>query len=300
MIHTQYYALMRALAAAIQQASPNTEITQWDFNYNAKTFNSLKLHRNPKPFPKGLINVASSQKQYVYPLHQNAALGTNAADLVKFPNAMPIASVVDKFEIYGLTNRYQLSVTVTLRFETSAQLLDFWHLYNEYFPGEGKYYYDFSYDYYLFLPDEIIEGFDPTTDEAVNIFAEMKDDASNFDLFSKCVSTPLLKTTGINLTQDTDSDSHQIELSFEILDSFLYMLMKIDSRYWLRAKSLRLYIKAADYAGELTDTSCSEQDGLLVDESDQEPLPEFDDTEVISPTDDTNNDTEAKPVENLQ
>jgi hypothetical protein len=296
MIHTQYYALMRALAAAIQRANPYTQITQWDFNYNSKTFNSLKLHRNPLPYPKGIINISSIQKQFMYPLQQNMYLGMNAANLLKFPNIFPIASVVDKFEIYGLSNRYNININVTLQFETGAQLLDFYHLYNEFFPGEGKYFYDFSYDYFLYLPSEIIEGFDPTTDEAINIYAEMKDDASNFQLFSKCVSEPLIKITGINIMQDSNTDSHQIEINFEIQDSFLYMLIKVDSKYWLRATSTRLYIKVADYGDQLTNADCSGTgEGILLDESNQDPLPDFkNDPSPVSENGETNNDTEIK------
>ena len=246
MIHTQYYALMRALAQAIQSASPNTTINQWDYNYNSKTFDSVKLHRNPQPYPKGIINISSVQKQFTYPLAQNASVGTNAADLVQFPNAFPIASVVDKFEIYGLTNRYNINVSITVNFETSAQMLDFYHNYTEYFPSEGKFFYDFEYDYYLYLPQEIINGYDPSVDDAVNIFAQVKDDASNYDLYAKCVSTPVIRCESVNMNQDKKSEIHSVNINFNVQDSFVYLLMKIDSKYWIRGLSLSINIKVLD------------------------------------------------------
>ncbi|HID69334.1 MAG TPA: hypothetical protein EYP35_02475, partial [Desulfobacterales bacterium] len=246
MIHTQYYALLRALTQAIQRASPNTTINQWDYNYNSKTFDSIKLHRNPQPFPKGVINILSIQKQFTYPLAQNASVGTNAADLVQFPNAFPVAGVVDNFEIYGLTNRYNINVSITVNFETSAQMLDFYHNYIEYFPSEGKFFYDFEYEYYLFLPQEIIEGYDPSTDDAINIFAQAKDDASNYELYAKCVSTPVIRCESVNINQDKKSEMHSVNLNFNIQDSFVYLLMKIDSKYWIRALSLSINIKVLD------------------------------------------------------
>jgi len=255
MIHTQYYALMRGIAAALQKATPHTKINQWDFNYNSKTFDSLKMHRNPLPYPKGIINITNSQKQFIYPLTQNLSVGMNAADLVQFPNAFPIASVLDKYEIYGLTNRYNIGVDVTINFETSAQMLDFFHNYSEYFPHEGKSFYDFEYDYFLYLPPEILNDYDPAVDNAINIFAQMKDDSSNFDLFAKCMSTPILKCENINMNQDKESDTHSINISFTVQDSFLYSIMVIDADYWVRALSLSIIIKIADFSGEETEVA---------------------------------------------
>ena len=255
MIHTQYYALLRALSEAIQQADPNMQINQWDYNYNSKTFNTLKIHRNPRPYPKGVINVSSSQKVFTYPLPQNATVGTNAANLVKFPNAFPIASIQDKYEIYGLTNRYNINCDITLYFETNAQLLDFHHNYVEYFPGEGKYFYDFEYDYYLYLPDEILADYDPTMDEAINVFAQAKDDASDLKLFAKCVSTPIIKCNSISMNQDKDSETHSINISFEIQDSFIYLIMKIDAKYWINAKSLNISTSVEETNNDVNQTS---------------------------------------------
>ena len=247
MIHTQYYALLRALSTSIQQAAPNTKINQWDYNYNSKTFDSLKLHRNPLPYPKGVINVSSSQKQYVYPLAQNASVGTNAADLVQFPNAFPIASIENKYEIYGLTNRYNINCDITLHFETNAQLLDFYHAYTEYYPGEGKYFYDFEYDYYLYLPESLLDDYDPTADTAINIFAQAKDDASNYELYAKCVGTPMIKCESITMNQDKNSETHSVTINFNIQDSFIYLIMKVDAKYWLQAKTLTIIIKVEDF-----------------------------------------------------
>ncbi len=299
MIHTQYYALMRGMAAAIQSASPLLPISQWDFNYNSKTFDSIKLHRNPQPFPKGIININNIQKQFTYPLAQNMSVGTNAADLIQFPNAFPIASVLDKFEIYGLTNRYNIGIDITVNFETGAQLLDFFHNYSEYFPHEGKYYYDFEYDYFLYLPENILEGYDPAADNAINIFAQMKDDASNYDLFAKCVSTPIMKCESISLNQDKNSDSHSINMSFTLQDSFLYMLMKVDADYWVRALSLSVIVKVADLNGD--ETEVAHYGPYKVD---KEAHPDFagDATEEqvgeeLEKNDETNNDTEIEKAE---
>ena len=298
MIHTQYYALMRGIAAAIQQVSPQMPITQWDFNYNSKTFNSLKLHRNPYPYPKGIINVSNIQKQFTYPLPQNASVGTNAADLVQFPNAFPIASVIDKYEIYGLTNRYNISIDVSIHFETSAQMLDFYHSYSEYFPHEGKYFYDFEYEYYLYIPQNVIEDYDPTRDDAINLFAQMKDDASNFDLFARCTSTPLIQCTSITINQNKEADEHSINIQFNIQDSFIYMLMKTDANYWVRALSLSIYIKVLDFKDEE-----QEIDHWGPQTVERTPYPDFisDANEnqvgdVLVTDSSTNNDTKIKEV----
>jgi len=166
---------------------------------------------------------------------------------VQFPNAFPIASVVDKFEIYGLTNRYNINISIRINFETSAQMLDFYHTYSEYFPSEGKYFYDFEYDYYLHLPQEILEGYDPTVDEAINIFAQAKDDASNLELYAKCVSTPVIKWETANIEEEKKTENHSIDLNFNVQDSFVYLLMKVDSKYWIRATSLSINIKVLDF-----------------------------------------------------
>ena len=250
MIHTQYFALLRAIAQSIQKAAPHVKINQWDYNYNSKTFNSLKLHRNPLPYPKGIINITGSQKMFLYPIAQNTNLNMNCADLLKFPNVFPVASVEDKFEIYGLTNRYTINLDVSLHFETGAQLLDFYHTYSEYYPSNGKFFYDFEYDYYLYLPPETISGFDPTKDESINIFANKKDDSSDLELFSKCISSPMIKCNSVTPNQDSKSESHILTLNFEIQDSFLYMILKVDSKYWIRARSFEIILNVEDFADD--------------------------------------------------
>lgn len=291
MIHTQYYALLRAVAQSIQKAAPQMKVSQWDYNYNSKTFNSLKLHRNPLPYPKGIIDITGSQKMFEYPLAQNANLSMNAADIVQFPNVFPVASVENKYEIYGLTNRYYITVDVSLHFETSAQLLDFYHTYSEYYPIDGKFFYDFEYDYYLYLPTEVLDDFDPSTDDSINIFAGKKDDSSNLNMFARCVSSPLMKCSSITANQNRESDSHILNFSFEIQDSFLYMLMKVDSSYWVKARSYKVIINVEDFADdeyEVAELEDQTQDGSDPDWSQDA----SDDT--LTDNGDTNNDTEIK------
>lgn len=298
MIHTQYYALMRGLSDAIQQAAPNTRINQWDYNYAAKTFSTLKHHRNPLPFPKGIFNLTSSRKQFNYSLNQNATVGTNGADLIKYPNAFPVASVTDKFDIYALTNRYEIAINISLHFETASQMLDFYHAYVEYFPSQGKYFYDFEYDYYLYLPKEILDNYDPETDEAINIYAALKDDASDYKLFSKCVATPLLKCESIDMDQDKPGENHKINLNFTVQDSFIYLLMTVDHSYWVRATTLEIITEVTDYNGDTTEL---EVDGpYIVDENGEPDYSQDKSNDKLmteNNTNETNNDTEIEIVD---
>jgi hypothetical protein len=58
---------------------------------------------------------------------------------------------------------------------------------------------------------------------------------------------------------------------------------------------MKLYIKVADYRDTLSDASCGNQDGYLIDESNQDPLPDFDsDPAPESETGETNNNTDIK------
>jgi len=289
MIHTQYYALLRALSQAIQRAAPNTKINQWDYNYNSKTFDSLKLHRNPLPYPKGIMNISNSQKLFTYPLSQNASLGTNAADIIQFPNAFPIAGVDNKFQIYGLTNKYNINIDVTLQFETGSQLLDFYHTYSEYFPTDGKYFYDFEYDYYLYLPEAVLEGFDPITDNAINIYAQEKDDADSYNMFAKCFSSPLIKCESVAMNQDKNSQTHTLSMNFNIQESFIYMIFKVDLNYWVKATSMVIDIRVEDLGDEYEHIEFEEKP------IDGSGLPLFDqDKSEPSEADETNNNTTIK------
>lgn len=254
MIHTQYYALMRALSAALDSMTPNNPIQQWDYNFNSITFDQLKIYDDIKALPKGVMNINSTLKQPNLN-ERNYRPGFYAANLVETLNAYPVAKVENKYYIIGLYNFYTLNIDVTIRYETTSQMLDHRHAILETIP-QNFYYYDFTYDYMVYLSPEIRQDFDPYEDESENIYAyQLKDDASNFDFFSKITGEPILKLTNINSEQDKNSDVHELRLSFEVQDTFLYQLMTVDWSYYLIVQDANLRFMVEDFGNKMIDTT---------------------------------------------
>jgi hypothetical protein len=245
MIHTQYYALLRSLSTTLDDAAVQ-QISQWDYNFNSVTFDQLKLYKQKQnPLPKGVVNITSVNK---IPTLQarNYTPGQSVIDLIDTLSSHPIAKIEDKIYLFGLFNRYDISIDVTITYETAAQMLDNFHAFHEFFPVNYSYY-DYVYDYYLSLPDESIKDLDPYNDETINIYAKQKkDDASNFEFFSRMESQPIFKCNGINTIQDKKSDTHQLNLNFLVSDTFIYNILMVDVKYFLQAEFLNINIRVPE------------------------------------------------------
>ena len=246
MIHTQYYASMRGLSKFINTILIEP-VTQWDFNYNSIVVEQLKKYGRMKPYPKGQITINSVEKQPTQTL-RNFTPGMYIERLIKDLATDPLAQVRDKFAIYGLFNWYTLDIMVTLRFETSAQMLDAYHSISENIPLNFIHY-AYDYPYYVSLDHSFMDtNFDPFEDETDNIYAyQMKDDSSNFQFFTLVKSVPLLRMNSITQSQDTKSQTHQLNISFTVRDRFLYQLLFVDMKYFLQFRMINFIIAVEDF-----------------------------------------------------
>ncbi len=287
MIHTQYYALMRGITKAIQERIPHVQISIWEYNYNSKVIDQLKAYDTIKPLPQATMNLTNMNKMFVYPTNLYYKPGMYFPVLDVQPNAFPVCGIKDKYDIFALTSRFNLSFDLSIKFETGAQLIDFYHVFNESFPV-NFYYNDFKYDYFLWIPDSLVEGIDLENDEIINLFATMADDASNYKLFSRVEATPIFKMNSININTQKDSQEHQLNMSFDIQDSFVYNLLTVDNKRYLKAISLEIDIMVEDYNGEQTIIDTFEADT-------QEPGSVVESERTTDDyTNDTNNDTQIK------
>lgn len=60
----------------------------------------------------------------------------------------------------------------------------------------------------------------------------------------------MIKCNSVTPNQDPKSESHILTLNFEIQDSFLYMILKVDSKYWIRARSFEIILNVEDFADD--------------------------------------------------
>ena len=241
MIHTQYYALARALTQSFDKALI-TPVTQWDFNYSSVTFDQLKKYKNRQErLPVGTIDINNIEKE---PMNKiiNYTIGRSVIDLLSSTNCFPLAEIKNKAIFYALMSNYTINLNVTLTFETAAQMLDNLHAISEYFPTNFMYY-DFRYSYYVALPGEIIDMIDPYIDKVENIFAKRKkDDASSFEFFTMMENEPIFKVNSINPTQDKNSDTHQLEISLTIIDKMIYSILNVSPDNELCAKTINIKV----------------------------------------------------------
>lgn len=246
MIHTQYYAFMRGLSKFLDTVLIEP-VVQWDFNYNSIVVEQLKKYGKMKPYPKGQIAINNVSKQPTQNV-RNFTPGMYIGRMIKDLATDPLAQVRDKFAIYGLFNWYTLDVGVTLRFETSAQMLDAYHSISENIPLNFIHY-AYDYAYYVSLDHAFMDkNFDPFEDETDNIYAyQMKDDSSNFQFFTLVKSVPLLQMTSITQSQDTKSQTHQLNLTFSIRDRFLFQLLFVDMKYFLQFRMINFVIAVEDF-----------------------------------------------------
>ena len=251
MIHTQYYALMRSVVDSIDNAGL-VPVNQWDFNYNSITFDQLKKYKDEQTeYPKGVINLTSIEKDPLQNKTMSFTPGMYMHDIIHDMHTRLVASINNNQFIYATTGFNTLRFDITITYETAAQMLDHMQGYMSYFPL-NYFFYDYTYQFYLSLPEDVTSLIDPYEDETINIYAkQMKDDASNFEFFSMLQQEPTFRYESIQPVQDKNSKTHQIQMSMSIQDSFVNSIIVTDGKEFLKATSLNIEIDIFDFDNSL-------------------------------------------------